>query len=79
MANEFEKKVVSQLKGVFRIPSYQRGYRWTSDEIDRLLDDIYEHNENPNSYYLQPIVVKKLSEENTPEEKCDKFFKRMAT
>lgn len=68
MANDFGKRVVSQIKGVFRIPSYQRGYRWTSDEIVRLLDDIYEHKDSPNSYYLQPIVVKNLSDENTPEE-----------
>ena len=71
MANDFGKRVVSQIKGIFHIPSYQRGYRWTSDEIVRLLDDVYEHKDNPNSYYLQPIVVKKLSEQNTPEEKFD--------
>lgn len=68
MAKDFGKRVVSQIKGIFRIPSYQRGYRWTSDEIVRLLDDIYEHDESSNSYYLQPIVVKNLSDENTPEE-----------
>ena len=68
MAKDFGKRVVSQIKGVFRIPSYQRGYRWTSDEIVRLLDDIYEHGESSNSYYLQPIVVKNLSDVNTAEE-----------
>lgn len=68
MANDFGKRIVSQIKGVFRIPSYQRGYRWTSDETVRLLDDIYEHKDNINSYYLQPIVVKKISADNTPEE-----------
>lgn len=69
MANDFGKKVVSQIKGIFHIPSYQRGYRWTSDEIIRLLDDVYEHRDNSSSYYLQPIVVKNLSNEDTPEEK----------
>lgn len=69
MANDFGKKVVSQIKGMFRIPSYQRGYRWTSDEIVRLLDDVYGHRDNSTSYYLQPIVVKNLSEKNTVEEK----------
>ena len=68
MAKDFGKRVVSQIKGIFRIPSYQRGYRWTSDEIVRLLDDIYEHRESSNSYYLQPIVVKNLSDDNTPKE-----------
>lgn len=64
MANDFGKRVVTRITGVFRIPSYQRGYRWTSDEVSRLLDDIYEHRDNQNSYYLQPIVVKRLSNED---------------
>lgn len=67
MANDFGKRVISHIKGIFRIPSYQRGYRWTSDEIIRLLDDIYEHIDNSESYYLQPIVVKRISEDNTSE------------
>lgn len=69
MATNFEKKVVTQLKGIFHIPSYQRGYRWTSDEIVRLLDDVYENRDQKKSYYLQPIVVKNLSKEDTLEEK----------
>lgn len=30
------------LKGKYRIPKYQRGYRWTQDNIEKLLEDIYE-------------------------------------
>ena len=67
MANDLGQRVVSHIKGFFRIPAYQRGYRWTTDEIERLLDDIYQHSDNPNSYYLQPIVVKRLSDDATPE------------
>lgn len=40
-----EIKVVhlSELKGLkFRIPSYQRGYRWERKHIERLLDDLLE-------------------------------------
>ncbi len=43
---------------MFFIPSYQRGYRWTSDEVTKLLDDIWESGGKP--YSLQPIVVKNL-------------------
>lgn len=54
-------------KGSFRIPKYQRGYRWTQDEVEKLLNDIYEFNAdgtNSNEYYcLQPIVVKKNKED----------------
>lgn len=55
-----ETKNVGKIKGLFYLPNYQRGYRWTSEEIKLLLDDIYESNGNP--YCLQPIVVKKKDE-----------------
>lgn len=52
----------------FIIPSYQRGYRWTKDQIIQLLTDLYDfgaEKSNGNSlvgeyYCLQPIIVKKL-------------------
>lgn len=45
----------------FFIPSYQRGYRWTNQQVEDLLNDILEfHKSNSNRFYcLQPIVVKK--------------------
>ncbi|MFZ3139991.1 DUF262 domain-containing protein [Polaromonas sp.] len=43
------------IEGGFFIPSYQRGYRWTADEVTKLLDDIWESAGQP--YSLQPIVV----------------------
>lgn len=46
------------IAGTFYIPSYQRGYRWTKDEVTKLLDDIWESGGEP--YSLQPIVVKGL-------------------
>lgn len=49
-------KLVGTIKGNFYIPSYQRGYRWGKEEVERLLDDIFV-NEN-KSYCLQPVVVK---------------------
>lgn len=45
------------LAGVFLIPSYQRGYRWTADEVTKLLDDIWESAGQP--YSLQPVVVQR--------------------
>lgn len=54
-------------KGSFCIPEYQRGYRWTQDEVEKLLNDIYEFSTdetNSSEYYcLQPIVVKKIKDE----------------
>lgn len=61
----------------FTIPSYQRGYRWGEREVEELLNDVFCHaneqkffeatqgNEELESYYLQPIVVKeKTNKEN---------------
>lgn len=54
------------LKNNFFIPSYQRGYRWTEQQVTELLNDINEfspkeiENSNEKTWYcLQPIVVKK--------------------
>jgi hypothetical protein len=54
------------LKNNFFIPSYQRGYRCTEQQVTELLNDINEfspkeiENSNEKTWYcLQPIVVKK--------------------
>ena len=68
MKSCIELKTVNDLSDYsFLIPSYQRGYRWTKQEIVDLLDDIkeFEPREILNSkdktwYCLQPIVVKRL-------------------
>lgn len=45
----------------FFIPDYQRGYRWTKQEVMDLLDDLKEFRRNhpESSYSMQPIVVRK--------------------
>jgi len=52
-----ETKLVGDVKGEFYIPSYQRGYRWGVDEVNRLLDDIYTNGDK--NYCLQPVVVRR--------------------
>ena len=59
---KFEIKGILEIKGNFFVPDYQRGYRWGENEVKQLLEDIYENGEK--SYYLQPIVVKPIEEEN---------------
>lgn len=59
---KFETKGVLEIKGNFFVPDYQRGYRWGENEAKQLLEDVYENGEK--SYYLQPIVVKPIEEEN---------------
>ena len=48
----------------FRVASYQRGYRWTPEQINELLNDIREFLNQPDNggvpsfYCLQPIVLR---------------------
>lgn len=55
-----ELRLVGDIVGQFRVPRYQRGYRWGALEVTRLLNDIWESQGQP--YSLQPIVVKRDSE-----------------
>ena len=61
--NNLEIKPISDLlKQSFWIPSYQRGYRWTPQEVTDLLDDIHDFQSNSiaeetDFYCLQPLVV----------------------
>ena len=65
--NKIELKSVSELLGMkFFIPSYQRGYRWTDQQVKDLLDDINGFNPTKDDsgfeswYCLQPLVVAKM-------------------
>jgi hypothetical protein len=59
--NKIELKSIGDLSGMnFFIPSYQRGYRWTEQQVKDLLDDIQEFIDNKRNgfYCIQPLVVK---------------------
>lgn len=48
---------------VYRIPAYQRGYRWTRQQVTQLLEDIrdfvYREHPQPHEFYcLQPLVLR---------------------
>ena len=64
MENKIELKTIRDLLGMkFFIPSYQRGYRWTEQQVKDLLNDIWEFSQKENKsigefYCLQPLVVK---------------------
>ena len=50
------------LEGEFVVPAYQRGYRWTAEQVNALLEDItpFCRQKNDLIYFLQPIVVHRL-------------------
>lgn len=56
------KSIYELLDQFFLIPAYQRGYRWTTMQVEALLNDIWEFARTPASsqsafYCLQPVVV----------------------
>lgn len=72
----FLKSVNELFDYSFFIPSYQRGYRWTTTQVAQLLDDIWQFAINPPKqeenkekpfYCLQPIVVLKRADKNEQE------------
>jgi len=66
--NKIEVMAVSQLLNMkFFVPSYQRGYRWTEQEVRDLLEDINAFSNKENKHYefycLQPLVVRAMNEQ----------------
>lgn len=66
--NKLHLKALSDLSGMdFVIKDYQRGYRWTPTEVNRLLDDFADFVKRKNQvgefYCLQPIVVRPIDDE----------------
>lgn len=65
MADSTMKSICDLLGMKFRIPNYQRGYRWTNFEAERLVDDLHSYfsqkkdKESKSYYCLQPLVVTK--------------------
>ena len=61
--NSGELRSLIELKGNFIIPGYQRGYRWNDQQINDLLNDIFDFYEQFKKgkenkiYFLQPVVV----------------------
>lgn len=72
--NHVELRAVHTLLGKrYYIPSYQRGYRWTTKQVTQLLDDLLEFERKEGKgkgefYCLQPIVVVPLQGGQRPQQ-----------
>lgn len=69
--NSFSTRPLQDFSGFnFFIDEYQRGYKWTAQQVIDLLDDINDFKCEEEAFYcLQPLAVKSL-----PEEKVQFFF-----
>jgi hypothetical protein len=67
-----DHKYVGDITGRFFVAGYQRGYRWDTTDVKRLLDDIWhalDNNSSKQPYNLQPVVVK-LRQPGSTEQPC---------
>lgn len=79
MEEKLVLKSVAELLGEkFFIPHYQRGYRWTSQQVEDLLNDIDSFvpknipgSDDKTFYCLQPIAVKECSDETKDKNKLN--------
>lgn len=60
---------VSQLFGdpktLYRIPQYQRPYKWINEQVEQLWDDIWDaYENNVDNYFLGSIITAKTSDES---------------
>lgn len=68
--NNLKLRPINDLLGEkFIVPSYQRGFRWSKQQVDDLLNDIWKFRKDSEDkskevfYCLQPVVVSKVEEE----------------
>ncbi|OQX29569.1 MAG: hypothetical protein B0D92_02915 [Spirochaeta sp. LUC14_002_19_P3] len=69
--NETIRSVSQLLRKNYYIPAYQRGYRWTKQQVIDLLDDIatfipkdIDNSDEKTWYCIQPIVARKVKIKN---------------
>ena len=65
--NNLELKSIKDIQDMsFFIPSYQRGYRWTKQQVVDLLEDIKDFTKKGSTgiYCIQPLVVKQKHNED---------------
>ncbi len=52
------KQIFGNADSFYKIPRYQRPYKWEDEQIDKLWDDIYEAYQNGDkNYFLGSIIV----------------------
>lgn len=66
MANEVDIRDIGAITGRYYIPSYQRGYRWTAENVTCLLDDLCEfcHSKDGavQKYCIQPVTFQEYKD-----------------
>jgi len=52
------KQIFGDADAFYKIPRYQRPYRWVNEQVDKLWDDLYEsYKEEIENYFLGSIIL----------------------
>lgn len=57
MTDKLNKSISQIWEDEYVVPLYQRNYAWQEDQIQQLLQDIYDNSKNPNSHYFIGSLV----------------------
>lgn len=57
MADKLNKSISQIWEDEYVVPLYQRNYAWQEDQIQQLLQDIYDNSKNLNSHYFIGSLV----------------------
>lgn len=61
------EEFLEQFKGRLRIPAYQRGYAWTAEQVEQLVEDV--RSAEMGTYFLGTIILHNNKEKHNNEEK----------
>ncbi len=60
------KQIFGDADAFYKIPRYQRPYRWVNEQVDKLWDDLYEsYKEEIENYFLGSIILAKNSNQSS--------------
>lgn len=60
------KQIFGNADSFYKIPRYQRPYKWEDEQVDKLWDDIYEaYRNNDTNYFLGSIIVANSSDRSS--------------
>lgn len=57
MTDKLNKSISQIWEDEYVVPLYQRNYAWQEDQIQQLLQDIYDNSKNPDSHYFIGSLV----------------------
>ena len=59
------RKLLTRDDAYYQIPDYQRPYKWTDKQLEKLWEDISEASKSQENYFLGPIITAAAEDDST--------------